>query len=64
MKKLVKFTIQELENRLKKMENIEGNKSYFEGIGKKNDKSPFDRKLSSAKSVGMIPVSALPVVDE
>ena len=46
------------------MENIEGNKSYFEGIGKKNDKCPFDRKLSSAKSVGMIPVSMLHVVDE
>lgn len=46
------------------MENIEGNKSYFEGIGKKNDKSPLDRKLSSAKSVGMIPVSALPMIDE
>lgn len=46
------------------MNNIQGNKSlFFEGVDKKNDKNSFDRKLSSAKSVGMIPLSALPVVE-
>lgn len=46
------------------MNNIEGNKSCFEEIDKKNEYGLYDRKLSSAKSLGMIPLSTLPVIDE
>jgi hypothetical protein len=46
------------------MNNMDGNKSYFEGSDNKYDNDSLDRKLSSAKSVGMIPLSALPVTND
>jgi len=39
------------------MKNLEFNKSNVDVDHKKNQKSMFDRTLTSAKSVGMIPIA-------
>jgi hypothetical protein len=45
------------------MKNLEFNKSHVDANveNKKNQKSVFDRTLTSAKSVGMIPIAESPI---